>query len=60
MHQVEDEEIVEIDLRTPDTGLSLRRNEDASWFVPGHEDADLDPNRILTIVSMFARSGRAT
>ena len=54
VHQVPDEEIVEIDLRTPDSELSLRRQGEA-WVVPGHEDADLDPNRILTIVSMFAR-----
>lgn len=51
---VPDEDLVEIDLRTPDTELSLRRQGDA-WVVPGQEDADLDPNRLLTIVSMFAR-----
>lgn len=51
---VPDEEIVEIDLRTPDTSLSLRRQGDA-WVVPGQEEAELDPNRLITVVSMFAR-----
>ena len=51
---VPDNEIVEIDLHTPDTELSLRRQGDA-WVVPGHEYAELDPGRMLTVVSMFAR-----
>ena len=51
---VPDEDLVQIDLRTPATELSLRRQGEA-WVVPGHEDAELDPNRILTLVSMFAR-----
>ena len=54
VHSVPDEQIVEIDLRTPDTELSLRRQDDG-WVVPGHAEAELDPNKILTIVSMFAR-----
>lgn len=55
VHYVPDEEVVAIDLRTPDTELSLRRDAEANWFVPGQEQAELDPNRILTIVAMFAR-----
>lgn len=51
---VPDESIVEIDLRTPDTALSLRR-QGGAWVVPGQEQAELDPNRLLTVVSMFAR-----
>ena len=51
---VPDEDIVEIDLRTPDTALSLRR-QDGEWVVPGQEQAELDRTRLLTVVSMFAR-----
>lgn len=54
VHTVPDEDILKIDLRTPDTELSLRR-EGEGWIVPGYEEAELDRNKVLTVVSMFAR-----
>ena len=54
VHNVPDEDVVEIRLQTPKTELFLRRQGER-WIVPGQEDADLDPNKILTIVSMVAR-----
>ncbi len=54
VHNVPDEDVVEIKLQTPKTELFLRRQGER-WIVPGQEAADLDHNKILTIVSMVAR-----
>lgn len=54
VHNVPDEDVVEIKLQTPETELFLQRQGER-WIVPGQEEADLDPNKILTVVSMVAR-----